>query len=69
VQSQKIIQGLEQRLRLNQQTLQIISLMPLNLTELRARVEEEVERNPALEILSGPSGSSMSIGSTSSLPL
>ncbi|QQO09460.1 RNA polymerase factor sigma-54 [Breznakiella homolactica] len=41
----------EQRLKMNPQLYQSIKLMELPIVDLRERIEEEVERNPALEVL------------------
>ena len=41
----------EQRLRMNPQLYQSIKLMELPVADLRTRIEQELERNPALEIL------------------
>jgi len=41
----------EQRLKMNPQLLQSIKLMELPIADLRQRIEQELERNPALEIL------------------
>ncbi|MCL2196431.1 MAG: RNA polymerase factor sigma-54 [Treponema sp.] len=41
----------EQRLKMNPQMLQSIKLMELPIAELRERIEEELERNPALELI------------------
>ncbi|WP_010255694.1 RNA polymerase factor sigma-54 [Treponema primitia] len=41
----------EQRLRLNPQQIQSIKLMGLPIVDLREKIEEEIERNPALEVL------------------
>jgi len=41
----------EQRLKMNPMLIQSIKLMELPVTELRERIEQELERNPALEIL------------------
>jgi len=41
----------EQRLRMNPQILQSIKLMELPIMDLRERIEEELERNPALEVV------------------
>ncbi|MDR2619435.1 MAG: RNA polymerase factor sigma-54 [Treponema sp.] len=41
----------EQRLRMNQQLIQSIKLMELPIVELREKIEEETERNPALEVV------------------
>jgi RNA polymerase sigma-54 factor len=45
----------EQRLRLSHQQIQAINLMGLPLLDLRKKIEEELERNPALEALEDPS--------------
>ena len=44
----------EQRLRMNAQLFQSIKLMELPVMELREKIEEEIERNPALEVISDP---------------
>ena len=41
----------QQHLKMNPQMLQSIKLMELPLAELRERIEEELERNPALELI------------------
>jgi len=41
----------QQHLKMNPQMLQSIKLMELPIAELRERIEEELERNPALELL------------------
>jgi RNA polymerase sigma-54 factor len=41
----------EQRLRINTQIIQSIKLMELPIIELRERIEAEIDRNPALEVL------------------
>ena len=41
----------EQRLKMNPQLLQSIKLMELPVAELRERIEQELERNPALELI------------------
>jgi RNA polymerase sigma-54 factor len=41
----------EQRLRMNPQIFQSIKLMELPIMDLREKIEEELERNPALEVL------------------
>jgi RNA polymerase sigma-54 factor len=43
--------NLVQRLNINAQLLQSIKLMELPIVDLRERIEEEIEKNPALEIL------------------
>jgi RNA polymerase sigma-54 factor len=40
----------EQRLKMNPQLLQSIKLMELPAIDLRERIEQELEQNPALEI-------------------
>ena len=49
VQRQSYVQ--EQRLRINPQLLQSIKLMELPIADLRERIEQELDRNPALELL------------------
>jgi RNA polymerase sigma-54 factor len=41
----------EQRLRMNPQLYQAIKLMELPVADLREKIEEEIERNPALEMV------------------
>jgi RNA polymerase sigma-54 factor len=41
----------EQRLKMNPQLLQSIKLMELPIIELRERIEQELDKNPALELL------------------
>lgn len=41
----------EQRLKMNPQLFQSIKLMALPVVDLRERIEEELERNPALEVV------------------
>ena len=41
----------EQRLKLSPQQIQAITLMGLPLLDLRKKIEEELDRNPALEVL------------------
>lgn len=41
----------EQRLKMNPQLFQSIKLMALPVVDLRERIQEEIERNPALEVL------------------
>jgi RNA polymerase sigma-54 factor len=41
----------EQRLKMNPQLLQSIKLMELPIAELREKIEQELERNPALELV------------------
>jgi RNA polymerase sigma-54 factor len=41
----------EQRLRMSPQIYQSIKLMELPIVDLREKIEEEIERNPALEVL------------------
>ena len=49
IQRQSFVQ--EQRLKMNPQLLQSIKLMELPIADLREKIEEELERNPALEIV------------------
>jgi len=51
VQYQKPILVQEQKLKMNPQLYQSIQLMTLPLAELKFRIQEEVEKNPALEII------------------
>lgn len=44
-------QQMQQQMKLSPQMIQTISLMALPTTELRERIYEEVEKNPALEII------------------
>lgn len=45
----------EQKLKLSPQMLQSIQLMALPVTELKLRIAEELEKNPALEVVDDPS--------------
>jgi RNA polymerase sigma-54 factor len=45
----------EQRLKLSPQQIQAINLMGLPVLDLRKKIEEELDRNPALEVLEDPS--------------
>ncbi|MCL2243608.1 MAG: RNA polymerase factor sigma-54 [Treponema sp.] len=49
IQRQSLVQ--EQRLRMNPQLYQSIKLMELPVADLRERIEQELDRNPALEVL------------------
>jgi RNA polymerase sigma-54 factor len=51
LQRPSIAQVQEQRLRLSPQQIQLISLMELPVLDLRTKIAEELERNPALEVL------------------
>lgn len=51
MQYQKPVLVQEQKLKMNPQLYQSIQLMALPLAELKFRIQEEVERNPALEIV------------------
>ncbi|HOV63517.1 MAG TPA: RNA polymerase factor sigma-54 [Spirochaetia bacterium] len=51
MQYQKPILVQEQKLKMNPQLYQSIQLMTLPLAELKFRIQEEVEKNPALEII------------------
>ncbi|MDR2370146.1 MAG: RNA polymerase sigma-54 factor, partial [Treponema sp.] len=44
----------EQRLRMNPQVYQFIKMMELPIMDLREKIDEEIERNPALEALEDP---------------
>jgi len=44
----------EQRQKMSLQLIQSINLLPLTVTELKQRIEEELERNPALEAAADP---------------
>ena len=49
IQRQSYVQ--EQRLRMNPQLYQSIKLMELPIVDLRERIEQELDSNPALEVL------------------
>ncbi len=49
MQSQRVIISQEQRLKMNPQLFQAIQLMALPVQDLKLRIEEEIEKNPALE--------------------
>ncbi len=51
MQSQSIVLSQEQKLKLSPQLFQSIQLMALPLTDLQQRIRDEVEKNPALEIV------------------
>jgi RNA polymerase sigma-54 factor len=51
LQSQKPVLRQEQQLRMTPQLYQAIRIMALPLVELRATIEQELERNPALEVV------------------
>jgi RNA polymerase sigma-54 factor len=55
VQLQKPVLIAEQRQKLSPQMIQSIKLMALPLQELKEQIQEEIEANPALEIVSDPS--------------
>jgi RNA polymerase sigma-54 factor len=55
VQLQRPVLIQEQRLKMNPQLFQSIKLMELPIMDLREKIEEEIERNPALEVLEDPS--------------
>ncbi|TCW62125.1 RNA polymerase factor sigma-54 [Treponema sp. J25] len=63
VQRPGIIQ--EQRLKMNPQLFQSIKLMALPVVELRERIAEELERNPALEVIEDKSTLSLEAASDS----
>ena len=41
----------EQQFKMSSQMIQSIELMALPIVDLREKIEEEIERNPALEVL------------------
>ena len=49
--SQNVVLKQEQKLKLSPQLFQSIQMMALPLTELRNKIHEEVEKNPALELV------------------
>ncbi|MQY76109.1 MAG: RNA polymerase sigma-54 factor, partial [Spirochaeta sp.] len=51
MQYQKPVIRQEQRLKMTPQLYQAIKIMALPLQELRASIQDELERNPALEML------------------
>jgi RNA polymerase sigma-54 factor len=51
LQSQKLVMRQEQQLRMTPQLYQAIRIMALPLAELRTTIEQELERNPALEVV------------------
>src|SRR5512137_446411 len=51
LQSQKPVLRQEQQLRMTPQLYQAIRIMALPLAELRTTIEQELERNPALEVM------------------
>jgi RNA polymerase sigma-54 factor len=53
-QYQKPVLVQEQKLHMSPQLLQSIQLMALPIQDLKTRIEEELEKNPALEILEDP---------------
>ena len=55
MQLQKPVLRQEQRLKLTPQLVQAIKLMALPLTDLRLKIQEELENNPALEVISDSS--------------
>ncbi len=55
MQLQKPVLRQEQRLRLTPQLVQAIKLMALPLPDLRLKIQEELENNPALEVISDSS--------------
>jgi RNA polymerase sigma-54 factor len=61
--SQKVNLGQEQRLRMNPQLFQSIKLMEIPAGELLEKIDEELERNPALELVQKKSGDGLSYGS------
>jgi RNA polymerase sigma-54 factor len=59
LQFQKPVMSQEQRLRMNPQMYQSIQLMALPLQDLKTRIQEELEKNPALEIIDDKSAGSL----------
>ncbi|MDR2210590.1 MAG: RNA polymerase sigma-54 factor, partial [Spirochaetaceae bacterium] len=51
MQLQRAVYSLDQNLRMNPQVYQSIKLMEMPVMELRGKIEEELDRNPALEML------------------
>ncbi len=62
MQTQKISFQQQQTFKMSPQLLQSIKLMELPIIDLRERIEEEIERNPALEIMEDPSLVSLDAG-------
>lgn len=54
-----------QKFMMNPQTYQSIKLMELPIVDLREKIDEELERNPALEVLEDPSTVSLDAATTS----
>lgn len=54
MQGQKLVLSQQQRLTLSPQLVQSIKLMAMPFADLRERILDEVEKNPALEIVSDP---------------
>ncbi|OQB04233.1 MAG: RNA polymerase sigma-54 factor [Spirochaetes bacterium ADurb.Bin215] len=54
MQGQKLVLSQQQRLTLSPQLVQSIKLMAMPFADLRERILEEVEKNPALEVVSDP---------------
>ncbi|HNY16624.1 MAG TPA: RNA polymerase factor sigma-54 [Treponemataceae bacterium] len=63
MQGQKQVLAQQQRLALSPQLVQSIKLMAMPYADLRDRILEEVEKNPALEIVSDPFDSADATGS------
>ncbi len=59
MQYQKPVIVQEQRLRMNPQLYQSIQLMALPLQELKFKIQEEIEKNPALEVVDDKSDDSL----------
>ena len=55
MQLQRAVLSQEQRLKMNTQIYQSLRLMSLPIMELRESIQEEMDRNPALELLADPS--------------
>ena len=51
----------EQRLRMNPQLFQSIQLMAMPIQELKLKIQEELEKNPALEMIEDKSDISLEL--------
>ena len=60
--SQRPVLRQEQRLRMTPQLYQAIRIMALPVQELKATIEQELERNPALEVIADNSTTSLDTG-------
>ena len=66
MQYQKPVIIQEQKLKLSPQMYQSIQLMAMPIQELNSRIQEELEKNPALEIVSEKSTVSLEEAETAS---